>query len=815
MKPAQLSDRWPELDGVRGLAALLVVYAHLFLMWIPAGSGAAFWLRSVSGLAWTGVYLFFVLSGFLIGGVLLQQREAPNYFSVFYTRRALRILPVYFTLLGVYLVLRLTPGLADAPGFAPTRIPLWNYLLLVQNFPMGLTGDWGAAALGPTWSVALEEQFYLFLPWCIRFVPPRAHLPLFLSLAAVGPVFRAFAPLAYSPFILPGSIEALFAGAMLAWAHRQRPQLFRSARCRMAAGAGMAAGGAGMMLMLVHTRLGVWNITAITLFWSGFLWLVLSAMGTRWTALLRSRPLCGLGFISYGVYLFHSLVYQTLFIWLTGAGPRHEAGQLGLAIAGASLALVVLAASLSYWLLERRLMAYGRTFRYAPAPPLAARLVVPGSATAWARSAGRRLWVKVAARLRPRVHLPVGGRFARLDVLRGLAIVLVVAFHCSLLLTPLRGAAAAREWAHDFAAALPGWLAPLSEYVVLPVTHGRYGVTLFFLISGYCIHVAFLRWRERNRVAAPRAFAGIFVWRRFWRIYPPMLVALILGWLLAYGDRLWIPPVLRHLGASLLMARNFSPGSMLVMNGALWSVNIEWQLYLLFPVLLILAGGRRWLLPVGLAGVVVSWLWVFGVPGWTDSDWFRHLPVLWWGEWLLGVILAELHARGRALFPHAGACTAGLGVLAAWCVLRMPGSQLEWFLARLAFAALLEWAVVTGRPLSLLERGAAAIGVRSYSIYLFHLPVMTGVAAMLALGGWRWTDPAAWLMGLPVYLALTYAVGALSQRWLEQGSVATGERLNGWWTRRRVAASAMRPPAPAVTAGAVRRILPVPVRPTH
>ena len=95
--------RWLELDGVRGLAALLVVYVHLFLRWVPPTPKPVFWLRTLSGMSWTGVDLFFILSGFLIGGILLRNRESENYYSVFYLRRGFRILPLYFALLAIFL----------------------------------------------------------------------------------------------------------------------------------------------------------------------------------------------------------------------------------------------------------------------------------------------------------------------------------------------------------------------------------------------------------------------------------------------------------------------------------------------------------------------------------------------------------------------------------------------------------------------------------------------------------------------------------------------------------------------------------------
>ena len=95
--------RIPELDGLRGMAILLVLVGHYFA--VP-GTGAAsllngYWFR----LGWTGVDLFFVLSGFLIGGILLDVRDSPNYFKTFYARRFFRIIPLYYAWILLYIVL--------------------------------------------------------------------------------------------------------------------------------------------------------------------------------------------------------------------------------------------------------------------------------------------------------------------------------------------------------------------------------------------------------------------------------------------------------------------------------------------------------------------------------------------------------------------------------------------------------------------------------------------------------------------------------------------------------------------------------------
>jgi len=117
------NQRWIELDGVRGLAALLVLYVHVLHTWVPNHPEWLFWLRNISALGWTGVHLFFVLSGFLIAGILMENRDSQNYFRVFYLRRSLRILPIYFLLLVACAVLHsrfsVWPPIASPPAEIP------------------------------------------------------------------------------------------------------------------------------------------------------------------------------------------------------------------------------------------------------------------------------------------------------------------------------------------------------------------------------------------------------------------------------------------------------------------------------------------------------------------------------------------------------------------------------------------------------------------------------------------------------------------------------------------------------------------------
>src|ERR1700674_4975966 len=159
------ANRIPELDGIRGIAILLVLISHF-------GAPRAPWLplKHFMELGWYGVDVFFALSGFLITGILLDSREGPDYFKRFYLRRALRILPIYYAYLAIYLTA------ASIRGVGPSQISSLWYVFYLAN--------WRDIALQPNlllhfWSLCVEEQFYFVWPFVIRYVPnPAAEIYL-------------------------------------------------------------------------------------------------------------------------------------------------------------------------------------------------------------------------------------------------------------------------------------------------------------------------------------------------------------------------------------------------------------------------------------------------------------------------------------------------------------------------------------------------------------------------------------------------------------------------------------------------------------
>ncbi len=170
-------NRIRELDGLRGVAIGMVVLFHFFQNTMAFQPGSVFsYVQAGLRLSWTGVDLFFVLSGFLIGGILLDSRESTNYYSVFYKRRFFRIVPIYLVtlVLGAALVsLKLGPTSGPLQWLTTEGAPWYAYLTFTQNFWMAHAGSVGSNGLAMTWSLAVEEQFYLTVPLYIRALSRR------------------------------------------------------------------------------------------------------------------------------------------------------------------------------------------------------------------------------------------------------------------------------------------------------------------------------------------------------------------------------------------------------------------------------------------------------------------------------------------------------------------------------------------------------------------------------------------------------------------------------------------------------------------
>lgn len=366
--------RIAELDGLRGAAALAIVIWH----YVPSiavaapGTSLAYFNRAAS-LTWAGVDLFFVLSGYLIGSILLRAADSPRYFRTFYGRRAARIVPLYAVMLAGLALGNLAglgaPEAAARPVFE-NNLPWWSYFAFAQNFFMVPADDFGPKFIHVTWSLAIEEQFYLLLPLLFRAVRGSFLAWILAGLALMAPVLRAFVPAGMATYVLlPFRMDSLMAGALLAllWS-------VPGWRARISAGPGLAIAwwvlalpvpvvlrsGAGLHALggsfgwLVQTWLAIWFAVTLAALLAGKSWL---------GPIFRLSPLPQLGRVAYGVYLLHLPVLWVTHLGLLGAEPVLSDSKT-LAVTLLAGAVSILLALVAYRWIEAPFLAWGKRLRY-------------------------------------------------------------------------------------------------------------------------------------------------------------------------------------------------------------------------------------------------------------------------------------------------------------------------------------------------------------------------------------------------------------------------------------------------------------------
>ena len=290
-------QRIPQIDGLRAIAILMVFAAHAFA--IP--------------LSWMGVDLFFVLSGYLITGILLRLKEnrtsGGSYWSPFYFRRIRRILPPY---IGFLVVLSFVFGVPWA------HIWYW-YVFFAPNLPLAL-GRVIVAGMGPLWSLGVEEQFYFIWPWLVLACSREALRRVVLAIIVISPLLRAISTPLFSTHFPIYSLtifraDTLAMGAFIAVATSRDPQWIGRHRCAALSSSALALALLMGFSFLPSFRAGAnsifFNSMAYSLsaiFFGSILVCALGAQPGFLHAFLSTRLLRYLGLISYTFYLYHEAV---------------------------------------------------------------------------------------------------------------------------------------------------------------------------------------------------------------------------------------------------------------------------------------------------------------------------------------------------------------------------------------------------------------------------------------------------------------------------------------------------------------------------
>lgn len=349
---AATTSRVAELDSLRGFAAIAVMIFHTKPGWLPFG--------------WAAVDLFFVLSGYLITSIILRHGGAPRFLVNFYTRRGLRTWPIYYLAIGVMIVL--SPVLHRSCN--------WSQLPTALLYCQGLTRLWGGSTspfspyLLNTWSLAIEEQFYLIWPALILAVGHRRVAVLAILCAGGSILARSqgiwWDSLTRSDGLALGSLLAALRfhackPDLPAWRHRFAFRAIRLAGLAALAILCILGHSSGLKpesLLSGHPMLA---LLAVNLVWLGVLDLVVANAGRRSLRFLRLRAVQSLGTISYGLYLYHYPIHLLLLDLARRFGVSRV---MPLRLVAILLTFALAAASWRH--IERPLLALKRRWSYLP-----------------------------------------------------------------------------------------------------------------------------------------------------------------------------------------------------------------------------------------------------------------------------------------------------------------------------------------------------------------------------------------------------------------------------------------------------------------
>jgi peptidoglycan/LPS O-acetylase OafA/YrhL len=343
----------PQLDAVRGLAVLWVLLHN-------TDNYPALHLQAISGKGWMGVDLFFVLSGFLITGILIDTKRSEGYFRNFYARRCLRIWPLYYSaLLFMFVIVPMLRPSEAHNVFDARSSPWWAYVVFLQNFlvpiPTRATG-----LLGVTWSLAVEEQFYLIWPLVVRFCTESQLRKVALTVICVSPVLRFYLSMhqvnLYSNTFC--RLDGLMAGAFLALVVRSSgfvPSKFLT-------GVWVTFLVSAPLALMIDDFDAKWIVFSLTALASvSFVYLALFSPQRWLQSILTNRFIVYTGTISYGIYLLEKIPLDVVKEFHLDKHPF-----LALPLTAAA---TYAAATMSWFLLEKPILKLKRFFETGKTHP--------------------------------------------------------------------------------------------------------------------------------------------------------------------------------------------------------------------------------------------------------------------------------------------------------------------------------------------------------------------------------------------------------------------------------------------------------------
>ena len=357
----------------------------------------------------------------------------------------------------------------------------------------------------------------------------------------------------------------------------------------------------------------------------------------------------------------------------------------------------------------------------------------------------------------------------KLDAVRGLAILCVFFYHTLGIVFKTGQLGWSGLWLDFSSAPHP------SFYVFYPLTFGGMGVPIFFVLSGFLIHCSYLR--------SSNFSISAFYYRRFWRIYPSFMVALVFFTLFNWMQG--INPDLSQTVTHILMVYNFDDKYLSGINGAFWSLAVEFQLYLIYPVFLFLRrriGIRRSLIIILLVSLSLRFRMLMSEYefGRTPSNVEGSFPLLLWFDWALGCYLAEAYSQGKKVFNLSNLSvslfTLGFFLFSTF----KPASTLLFTYSSAIVAISLEKYIWSSRKISLFEKMLIPLGLCSYSFYLWHFPLIYPMSRVLIRIGVSENPFIQMLFVMPIIFGFIFGLSWILYITIEKRSQSYGRDL---WNR--------------------------------
>lgn len=358
-----------------------------------------------------------------------------------------------------------------------------------------------------------------------------------------------------------------------------------------------------------------------------------------------------------------------------------------------------------------------------------------------------------------------------LDVIRGIAILFVFLFH-SLAVAFNQDQLPWGTWLRDLNV-------PSSFLILLPASFGWAGVPIFFVISGFCIHLSFSQ--NRNW--------GIFFQRRFFRIYPPYLVALIFFstlYPITKFNLLSSWNAVAQFTSHLALLHNFDIRSSYAINSSFWSIAVEVQLYILYPILILLTtrfGWRGSLFALGSVEIVLRMTdgILFTINNAGLPQWISGSPFIYWFSWSIGAFLADCHLHNKYIFVSRGFLLTIMVSAVASNFLK-PFSSMTFPLFAIFTAGII--AKFLNKPeqhfhrLRFILHHLQNVGIWSFSIYLLHGPLLLAIPIVI-----RKITPNSDIHSIFIFLICIMSwfvivpISYFYYRWCELPSISLGKLL--------------------------------------